>query len=236
MRNIIKAIAFSIIALSICSIAGCADFPDQYAVDASIEIYLKDDAKLSEDGKSYTSTVLVDFSIRENSFGKISSAIVTINGEKYEVIDQLDSQKGGFAEIPCAIESKNSVNIVATMKLSSHTYENKKSFPPKSFANEVILSTGDADNITPCSAVLNVKANYPWLIDEADAYMLVSPVQFNLPVNAKIDTFKGIVGKCNYYVGKDYDDYRMHCLTKGLNANATYYYQLVRLDSNSKVV
>lgn len=237
MRNIIKAVAFSIIALSICSIVGCTDFPDQYAVDASVgEIKMKDDAKLSDDGKSYTSTVQVDFTIRENSFGKISSAIISIDGENYDVVDQLDPQKGGVAEILCTFESRESVSVVATIKFASHTYENNAILQPKSFANEVKLSTGDADKITPCSAVLNVKANFPWLIDITDAYMLVSPVQFNLPVNSKIDTFKGIVGRCIRYVGNDYDDYSMYCVTKGLNANTTYYYQLVRIDSNSKVV
>lgn len=237
MRNIIKIIAFTIIALSIGAITGCTDFPDEYAVDASVgEIRMKDDAKLSEDGKSYTATVLVDFDIRENTFNKISSALVYIDGAEYDVTGQLDPNTGGTAEIPCTFEVYRSVSVTATMNISTHSFENVANLQSPSFANNVRLSTGNADGITPCSAVLHVDANYPWLIGNQNLYMLVSQNEFNVPVNAKIDDFNGQVLRCSFRYGPDYYSYDIDCKVKDLNANTSYYYQLVRLDPYSKIV
>lgn len=237
MRNIIKIIAFTIIALSIGAITGCTDFPDEYAVDASVgEIRMKDDAKLSEDGKSYTATVLVDFDIKENTFNKISSALVYIDGAEYDVTGQLDPNTGGTAEIPCTFEVYRSVSVTATMNISTHSFENMAELFPMSFANDVKLSTGMADDITPCSAVLHVDANYPWLIENNNIYMLVSSAQFNMRVNDKVDNFNGQVLQCTLRTGYDYDSYNIDCSVKNLNANTSYFYQIVRLDSDSKVV
>lgn len=86
MKNVIKLLAFTIAVLAVSILNGCTDFPDEYAVKVSIEeISLKDDAELSEDGKSYTATVLINFNIIQNSLNEISSAIVNINGENYDV-------------------------------------------------------------------------------------------------------------------------------------------------------
>lgn len=237
MKNVIKTVAFIIIVLSISTIIGCSDFPDQYAVDASVgEIRMQDDAKLSEDGKSYTATILVDFDIRENTFSKLSSAIVNINGNEYDVVDQLDHKLGGMAEITCTFESNRTISVIATLKVATHSFGNEKRLQPKSFANDVKLSTGKADGITPCSAVLSVDANYPWFIMTNNFYMLVSSEQFNIPVDAKIDNFNGQVLRCTFKTGSDYDSYKIECPIKGLHANTSYYYQMVRLDSNSKAV
>ena len=87
MKNVIKLLAFTIAVLAVSILNGCTDFPDEYAIKVSIEeISLKDDAELSEDGKSYTTTVLINFNIIQNSLNEISSAIVNINGENMKGI------------------------------------------------------------------------------------------------------------------------------------------------------
>lgn len=231
MKGVIKIFGFIINVLLISSITGCADFPDDYAVDASIgEIKQKDNAILSKDGKSYTSAILVNFDIRENSFNKIGSAIVTIDGTEYEIKDQIDPTKGGTAEIPCTLECNKTTSVKAELKIADHRFESQITLAARDFTNHVKCTTGKAEQITPCSAVLYVDVNYPWLIKTTNYYMLINKEAFNLTLNSRIDTFKGKVIRCSV------DNTKMICGVSGLDANTTYYYQMVQLDSDSKVI
>lgn len=237
MKNVIKLLAFTIAVLAVSILNGCTDFPDEYAVQVSIEeISLKDDAELSEDGKSYKATVLINFNIIQNSLNEISSAIVNINGENYDVKNQITASKGGVAEIPCTFKSQAPINVSATLTIAKHTFDKQTEISPKEFADKVHLNTGNANNIKPCSAVLHVDANYPWFVNINDIYILISTEPFNIPINKETNKFKGNIISCSRMEG-NFDDYQIYCNANGLNSNTTYYYQMVRIDpSNSKVI
>lgn len=230
MKSAIKIFPIAIVLLINC-ILGCADFPDEYAVSASIgDIRMKEGAKLSEDGMSYTSAILVDFDIRKNTFNEIKSAIVTIDGKKYDVKDQIDPSKGGTVEIPCTLECNKEVAVGACLKIVEHSFDSQKSLAAHDFIDKIKSTTGKAEQISPCSAVLRVDVNYPWLINTYDYFMLVDKDPFNLSVNSGTGTFKGKTFAC---IGYNSD---LYCPLSSLDANTTYFYQMVRLDNNSRVI
>lgn len=243
MKKYFKLLVLVTMIFSFYAIHGCTDFPDEYSVDASVgEIWIQDKAELLEDGKTYTATVAVEFDIKENSFEKIQSAIVNINGGVFDVTQQLDAKIGGVAEVNCVLKTDQKVQINADLTISTHSFSKTEGMDPPSFENAVKLSTGDVENVTPCSAVLHAEANYPWLITNYNIFMMVSSEEFNIRPNEEVSEKWPVSGygrqllPCSVSINRNTYEYNIDCTAKGLNQNTMYYYQMVQLDSNNRVV
>lgn len=233
MRKIVHNFYMLVLLVATTSImAGCTDFPDEYGVDVHITgMGIGDKVQLSEDGKSYTTTVRVHYEI-QNSYKEISSAIVRINEDEYDVKGQLDPSTGGVVEIPCILKTNLETPVYTEVTIAGHKFESSRQLSPVRFSDKVTLATGKAEKITPFYAHLNVEANFPWLIDNNDIHMLISTESFNLPVTAKASGFNGKVVQCTLRAGADLEDYSVYCDVYGLNSNTTYYYQMVRMNSS----
>ena len=260
MKKVIKLFAVAIISVIIGSIVGCADFPDEYAIEAKIEISVKDTVMLSEDGKNVKSAVLVHFDIEKNTTNQITSAIVTVQGVDYDVTDQLNPSVGGVVEIPYTVEYYNtSVTVDATLDILGHEYYASERVK-NDLSNLANITTGTATSITPCSAVLNTEVRYPWLVNTSASYWIfVSPdfsndysqlanQFFSMLVNqasaqygsidiginyvlSSLSAFDYLYGSYPFSVFRcSYSNSKMKCTATGLAQNTKYNYQLIRLD------
>lgn len=229
MKNVVKLFTFVITVLCLSTITGCADFPDEYAVELYFtDMTIKDDAVLSQDGKSYKATVLLGVDIKANTLNDISSAIVTIDGVSHDVKGQINPSKGGTIGVPCTLEPKKSISVSASVKIADHEFKTSETLNPYNLGDLVKIATGRAEDITPCSASLCVDADYPWLLNSNEFHVLVKNEDFNVPLNASLDKFDGQVINCTY----DGNKQKLIGHVSRLAANSIYYYKVVRMTSS----
>lgn len=230
MKSIIRLFVFVINVLLISSITGCADFPDDYAVDASIEIN-RESIKLANDKKNYNEVIVVDFRINKNSFDDIAEAYVEIGEKVFDVRDQVDPHTGGKVEITNTSSTYGTRKVRAFLKVATHAVTKEINIDVKS-DDFVELETSDASNVTVFSATLSALVNNSNLVSYDNICILAhdGPIDFKVgeqtPQNEYGYWNVPHVLKCRL------DGNKYKADIEGLEPDKVYYYQVVRLGYN----
>lgn len=232
MKKTIRLLNTLAVVLSLSSLFGCADFPNEYAFDATIEIS-QESIKLADDNKNYEQVLVFDFKINDCTFDNINEAYIVVNDEKTDVIDQINPQSGGKVVITNrSSDYYGTTKVRAFLKVADHVVTQEKEIWVNT-ESLLVLETSKASNITVFSATVSGLANNSSLVKTDNIYILLhdKPIDFKVGDQTPENKYGYWVDPQVLKCVREGNEYKAEI--QGLGPDEVYYYQVVRLLYNT---